>query len=261
MKEFLEALRTHGRVLYALMLREARTRYGRRRAGYLWGLVEPLMHIAFFYLVYKFIRMRHPPLGDSLFVFLATGLVPFIGWRNMFMRVQGGYGSNAGLLVFPSVTMMDAFVGRALLELATWILVLILIFSGMIAYGAPFPQDVLKLVSAILALFMIAFGLGLCLGVITEFVPSIGSFWRFVRRFLYWFSGAFFLPDTLPAVMRDILAWNPILHGITLFREGYYFGYESKMLDVGYLYGWAIFSVLLAFLVEKVARKPIRNIV
>jgi len=31
-----EALRSQRRVVIALMLREARTRYGRQRAGYLW---------------------------------------------------------------------------------------------------------------------------------------------------------------------------------------------------------------------------------
>ena len=73
------------------MLREARTRYGRQRAGYLWGVLQPLVHIGMFYLIFKYLRMRHVPLGDSLFVFLATGFVVFLGCRDVFTRVQGGY--------------------------------------------------------------------------------------------------------------------------------------------------------------------------
>ena len=34
-------------------------------------------------------------------------------------RTQGGYASNEALLSFPVVKIMDVFVGRALLELAT----------------------------------------------------------------------------------------------------------------------------------------------
>ena len=52
--DLVKALQSQGRVLIALMLREARTRYGRQRAGYLWALVEPMLHIALFYFVFRF---------------------------------------------------------------------------------------------------------------------------------------------------------------------------------------------------------------
>jgi capsular polysaccharide transport system permease protein len=259
--DLLDSVRTQGRVLLALMLREARTRYGRQRAGYLWGLLEPLMHITLFYFLYKYIRLRHALLGDNLFVFLATGFVLFLGFRNLFSRVQGGYGSNQALLDFPPVTMMDVFLGRAFLEMATWSLVILLIIGGIIAYGEPFPTNVLKMVSATFALFLIGFGWGVGVGILAEFVPSIGAFMKAPMRILYITSGIFYLPDSMPPMMRDILAWNPVLHAITLFREGYYFGYQSHILDVGYLYQWAVASVLLSLLAEKVARKPIRNLI
>ena len=37
--------------------------------------------------------------------------------------------------------------------------------------------------------------------------------------------------------------------------------YDSHMLDMTYLYGWAIGAVMTAFTVERIARKPIRNVV
>jgi capsular polysaccharide transport system permease protein len=258
---FMEAARVQGRVLFALMLREARTRYGRQRAGYLWGLLEPLIHIGLFYLIFKYIRMRHVLLGDNLFVFLATGFVLFLGFRNIMNRVQGGYGSNQVLLDFPPVAMMDVFLGRALLEMATWCLVIIFIMTAIIAYGEPFPADVLKMMAAVIPLLIMGFGWGVTVGLLAEFVPSISLIMKVPMRILYFTSGVFYLPDAMPPAARNILAWNPVLHAITLFREGYYFGYKSNILDVGYLYKWAIAFALVAFVAEKVARKPIRNLV
>lgn len=258
---FLEAVRVQGRVLLALILREARTRYGRQKAGYLWGLVEPLVHIGLFYFLFKYIRVRHALLGDNLFVFLATGFVLFLGFRNLFTRIQGGYGSNQALLDFPPVTMMDVFLGRTLLEMATWVLVVILIMAGIVAYGEPFPADVLKMVAAVIPLLMMGFGWGVVVGLLTEFLPSIGVFMKAPMRILYFTSGIFYLPDAMPPGARKILEWNPVLHSITLFREGYYFGYHSHILDVAYLYKFAIGCALVAFIAEKVARRPIRNLI
>ena len=258
--DFAESLRIQGRVLLALMLREARTRYGRTKAGYLWALIEPGIHITLFTLILSS-RITIVPIGDSMVLFLATGFATFLGFRNVMSRTGGGYGSNEALLSFPIVRVMDVFLGRALLELATWMLVTILLLGGLVLVGvAPIPHDVLKMLEAILALFAIGFGAGIVIGIVSEFWPSLHSVMSVPTRLLYFTSGIFFLPDRLPPAFRDILAWNPVLHGITLFREGYYRGYESYMLDVGYLYSWAIGCVLVGLVVEKIARKPLRSL-
>lgn len=259
-RDFAEALRIQGRVLLALMLREARTRYGRTKAGYLWALLEPLLHIALFSVLFIY-RWAAIPLGNSAILFLATGFLTFLGFRNVMNRTGGGYGSNEALLSFPIVRVMDVFVGRALLELATWLLVTFLVFGGLILSGvAPLPHAVLKMLQAIVALFGMAFGAGLFIGIVAEFWPSLRSLLSLPLRLLYFTSAVFYLPDRLPPAIRDILVWNPVLHAITLFREGYYRGYESHLLDVGYLYSWAIGCVLCGLVVEKIARKPLRSL-
>lgn len=69
------------------------------------------------------------------------------------------------------------------------------------------------------------------------------------------------MPDAMPPAVRNAMVWNPLTHGIILFREGYYKMYESHLLDLGYLFKWSLGSVLLAFVLERMARKQIRNLV
>lgn len=249
-----------GRIVLALMLREARTRYGRRQAGYLWALVEPVIHISVLYMVFHF-ALRMVPIGQSLALFLATGLSTYLGFANVLGRTGGGYASNEALLAYPIVKVMDVFMGRALLELATWVSVTFLILGSLVVSGAaPLPRSVLTIFVAMLALFMIAAGVGICIGILGEFFPSIASVLKAPLRILYFTSGVFFLPDSLPPLARDILYWNPVMHGITLFRIGYYPSYESHLLDLNYLFGWAIGSVLAALVAERVARKALRSL-
>lgn len=252
-----EALLTQGRVILALMLREARTRYGRQRAGYLWALIEPILYIAGFSLLY-FVVGRVNPFDGSPAIFLTTGLVNFFGFRNVMGRTEGGQSSNRALLSFPVVKVLDVYLARALLEFATWVLVIMIILGTLIGlgYGAP-PASIPRMAAAMLALFGIAFGAGMTQGVISEFVPAVGNLMALPNRLLFLSSGLFFLPDTLPPIARDIVVWNPVLQAITLFRMGYYHLYESQVLSTQYLFGWAIGSLAVGLMAERISRKAI----
>jgi capsular polysaccharide transport system permease protein len=220
-----------------------------------------MMHITMLMVIFSFIG-RASPLGDSLPMFLATGIATYLGFRNVYSRTKGGYGSNEALLTYPVVKIVDVFLGRALLELATWIVVMMLLISGLILLGhGSLPHAPLLMLEAVAALFCLGFGVGMCLGLLSEFVPSASSFLTWPMRILYFASGVFLLPDSMPPVVRDIIAWNPVMHGIALFREGYYRMYDSHMLDVAYLWKFVVALLLIAFVAERMARRPIRNIV
>lgn len=256
-RDFAESAAIQGRVILALMLREARTRYGRQRAGYLWALIEPILHILGFYFIFKF-TLRAVPLGESLPMFLATGLATYCGFSNVLHRTQGGFNSNESLLAYPLVNVMDVFLGRALLEFATWVVVTFLILGALIISGIdPLPSRPLLMVAAVLLLFGIGFGFGTIIGIVSQFFPSIDSLISIPFRLLYFTSGVFFLPDILPPAIRNVLEWNPVLQGITLFRMGYYANYDSHMLKVEYLIMWSAACVLLAFVAERMARKAL----
>jgi capsular polysaccharide transport system permease protein len=257
---YIEALRSQVRVINALMLREARTRYGRQKVGYLWALIEPIVQILVFsYLFYLIGRVN--PFGGSMAVFLATGLMTFFGFRNVMNRVKGGFGSNEALLSFPIVKVVDCYFARALLELGTWIAVTVLILGGLIFLGlGSAPRSVPIMAMALLCLFALALGAGMTLAVISEFLPALSNLMKMPNRILYMTSGGFFLPDSLPPVARNILTWNPVLHGITLFRVGYYPLYDSHMLSIPYLVGWSVGALFVGLTAERLTRKTILSL-
>lgn len=256
----LEALRIQGRVILALMLREVRTRFDRHMFGYLWALAEPLLHVGAFMLLFAFLQ-RVVALGESVEMFLATGFATYFGFKGVVGRTEGAYRSNEALLTFPPVKIIDVFISRSLLELATWILVSCILIGGLIAFGfGPAPRSILMMMSAIMLLFMIGFGLGTFLGILNEFLPAAANVIRFPMRVLYLASGVFYLPEMMLPSIRDVIVWNPVLHGITLFRMGYYEYYDSSTFDLNYLIGWSVCCVFLGLVSERIARKPLRQI-
>ena len=253
-----EFVRIQGRVLLAIMLRESRTRYGDRQAGFLWALLEPIIHMVGLAAIFHFAG-RVSPLEGGLMIFMATGLVVFLPFRRLLKQTMRGYSSGEALLTFPLVKVFDIFLGRGLLDLATWFLIVFLMIGGLIVTGfAVLPDNLFPMIVAVFSLWAVAFGVGTFIGLATQFYPSIRGLLRLPRRMLYFTSGVFFLPDTVPPLFRDILLWNPITHAVILFREGYYEMYDSLYLDLPYLFGWSVASVLMALVAERSMRKALR---
>jgi len=76
---FFETLRTQGRVIHALIIRETRTRFGDSKLGYGWALLEPIAHILMLSLVFAVMMRGRPPIGDEFFIFYYTGIIRYSG--------------------------------------------------------------------------------------------------------------------------------------------------------------------------------------
>ena len=255
---------SRGRVLLALMLREAQTRFGRHKLGYLWAVVEPIAHVVMFIALFSFLQ-RTVALGDSIPMFLATGFATYFGFYRVMNRTEGGYRSNEALLTFPPVKVLDVFVGRALLELATWIVDHHAPRSAALSFSA---MDLRREVfcscfRAILGLFLIAFGIGMFLGILTEFIPSTCE------------PAAHPDPHSLFDLSASSISRKRSIPAIAGYR-----GVESRLCTASrcsawattntttatpstarYLFVWAIGSLLLGLATEFMARKALRAIV
>jgi capsular polysaccharide transport system permease protein len=243
-------------VVRALILREVRTLYGRHRLGYLWAFFEPLLHMGFWFVLFIFIR-RAPSVYDmSPLLFLATGLIPFICFRNVSAFVQGAISSNSALLQFPPVKQIDTIIARFLLKSATMLIVGAGIFGVMIFTGvASWPSDPAQVLLATLAMLFLGLGFGSLNCMICVIYPAYLKLSGLVFRILYFTSGLFFLPEMLPPKALEYLSWNPVLHGLGLFRSGWSSLYESQVASWNYLLSISAILFLLGLLLEPMVRK------
>jgi capsular polysaccharide transport system permease protein len=72
---------------------------------------------------------------------------------------------------------------------------------------------------------------------------------------LLWVSaGIIFVPDALPAQIRDIAAYQPALQLVEWTRSAYYEGYGSLVLDRAYVIGFGVLMMFLGLLLERAMR-------
>ncbi len=238
-------------VIHALMVREMKTRFGDYRLGYAWAVLEPLLQVLFFSLMYAF-GNRTLVGGLAIPVFLATGIAPFLYFQKVVSQCQGAVSANQNLFLFRQVRVFDAFLVRFLLEMVTNFVVLILLIGGAAWLGFDVQLvNSLTFLQAYLLLSLLSFGLGLICGVVNALYPEAGKIIPILLRPLMFISGTFFSLNDMPGNIQDILVWNPLIHAFELMRSAFSNGYNTSLVSFSYLGLCALVVMSLGMLVYR----------
>jgi len=214
-------------VIFALFIRELRTRFGSYKGGYIWLLVEPIAHIIVLTLTFAYIRQRGIS-GIDIQVFLVTGIAPFLLFKNIALRIMDGIDANRGLLSFRQIKPMDIFIARAMLDALISVIVFALLLIGMAWWGldVPFRDPLTVLVIYALLIFM-GLGLGMILSVIVHYIPEAKTIIRLTMMPLYLLSGIIYPVAKMPQELLPYLLWNPLLHAFELIRGAFFVQYHT----------------------------------
>ena len=252
----LETLQTQFRVIHALIIRETRTRFGDSKLGYGWALLEPILHILMLSLVFAVMMRGRPPIGDEFFIFYYTGIIPYHLFIHTSTSMTYAISSNGSLLQLPLVSTFDVLMARGLLELFTDTLVAVILLAGFGAVGlGVLPHDLSGVSASVLIVWLLGCGCGFANAVANAFSKSWDKIWVQLTRLLYFCSGIFYVPGMMPDWIRDILAWNPILHAVDWFRSSFFQEYEPHWLDRSYLATIAVLTLLAGLGLERVLRR------
>lgn len=243
------ALRRKFNVIGALMLRDMRTRFGSSHLGYLIAILWPFSHLVIMVSAMAYSR-RFTTMGGDPVVFAITGILPYI--LCLYPARMMGYAIevNKGLLFFPVVRVIDIIFSRAIIELLTATVVVVLIFSCGLALGFDLvPTDIPSLISGILATVFLSLSMGFFANIAAAISPS----WRIVLILsvivMYLTSGVVVPFGFYPREIQNIVVYNPLFHSVEWLRSAYYDGdsyidYLSKTYLVSFSIGFLFFSLL-----------------
>jgi capsular polysaccharide transport system permease protein len=223
------------RAVFALVLREMSTSYGRSPGGYLWAVLEPIAGIAFLSMAFSII-MRKPPLGNSFMMFYATGMLPFAMFNDLHNKVSQSLLYSRQLLSYPNVTYFDALLARFLLNMITNLLVSYVVLAGtMILFEGRMHIELVKIVKG----FGLSASLGLGIGTLNAFIiakiPVWQQAWSVMMRPLFLLSGVMIPFGVLPEPYRSWLWWNPLIHVTGMVRSGFYDFYDDYYVSSLYV--------------------------
>ncbi|HHQ4635876.1 TPA: ABC transporter permease [Aeromonas veronii] len=232
-------------VVFGLLIRELKTRFGSYRLGYAWALLEPLLMIGFFSLLFG-LRSHSGFGGVSAQVFITAGYLPFMFFNKVVNQLKLSVNANMGLFCYRQVTPFSTFIARFMLETMVGMIVGVILVLGLLWFGFDaIPADPLKVIVAYLLLMVFSFSLGVVFCVICNLMQEADKFLGLLMMPLMFISCVMFPLATIPTQYRHWFLWNPLVHAIELIRSGWIAGYSSPYVSWEYLA--AVTLILLTF--------------
>ena len=197
----------------SLLRRDLRSRFVGSISGWLWLLVNPLMLLGVYALVFGVIfRARAPEGLDVPFIaWLAVALWPWLAFSDAIQRASESIPQHAALIskvpVRRELLTLSAGLSAALLQLAGFVFVLL----AIVLLGTPIqPSGLPSAALTVTVILLLAAPLGLIAAALRVFIrdiqhllPTLLMLWFFTTPILY-------DPQLVPDALRAILALNPM---------------------------------------------------
>ena len=250
-----ELIKLQLRVIASLVLRETRATFGTSTFGYVWAIITPAASVGLLVFLFSLVG-RQPPFGSSLALFFATGILTLQFFTELSSKLMTVFDANRALLTYPVIKDVDTVIARSLLVSATYLMIMVVFYGALFILDlAPLPAQPEIVLLAYFATALLGIGFGTLNAVITSLWETWAQIEKVLTRPLFFISGVFYLASNLPPQARDTIYWNPVLHLIECFREGFYPNYNSSVLNILYPISMGAGMLLFALLGERVFRK------
>jgi|GEM_PF-865484 len=211
----------------AIMEREIATRFAGGSLGHAWAVIIPVSWIVAITLFFRWMG-RDAPIPVDLAVFMATGMVPYLIFRQIITSMMRTLKANRHLMTLGPATPEDLFTASAALEVMNAAVICSVIYMA-IGFWTGF-QPINDPLLAVWGLSL-AIGLGIAIGrfaaVLSLLSDSAMRLVPIILRPFFWLSGIFFVAAELPSTVSGWLWFNPLFHAIEIMRSGYFAGFSS----------------------------------
>lgn len=232
--------------LAALVLRERQTRFSGGAFGYLWAYATPLAWIALVVVFFQLLG-RTSPIGVGAEIFVATGILPYVMFRQTITSMMRTLIANRYMLYLRPVTSREILLATAVLELVNMIMTSLLIFGGvLLIFGGAGPAHLLTVYAAMGSAWALGIGFGSLAAALGQWSDSFARAVPLALRPMFWISGIFYTATELPEPAQNLLWWNPLFHSIEALREGFFLGYQSPVAELWMPYMAALVFYLLS---------------
>ncbi len=219
-------------------------RYRRASLGIIWAIGLPLVQASVFAFVLSQFARFETPIPFAVFVF--SGVLPWSFFNNAVTMGTTSIIDGSALAtkiyfpraVLPLVTVFSGFYGL--------IIGIVVMVAMAGAFGAPLGLPLLLLVPAMALLVLLASGFALILGALQVYFRDIKHVIAAITLPWFWASGVFYPQSVLSEDFRRLIAINPAVGMISLFRAAIGSAPAGWETSVFWSIGWVVALFVLA---------------
>ena len=226
-----------------MVRRDFHQRFVGSAAGWLWGVIHPLVMLLSWTFVFRVcLKFQLPPDSptQNYVLFLFVGNLPWLLFQETIVRSSSSLLDHSNLItktVFPSeIVPVSIFLSSLIHHM---------IAIGLAAFAIGIWDGGLSPMMAFLPIYILltglmAVGFGWMAASLNVYLRDTGQVVQVVLMLWFWLTPIFITPELVPARLRFLVLWNPMSYVVN--------GYRHLMLDVEWPH-WGEIGVLAVFAV------------
>jgi ABC-type polysaccharide/polyol phosphate export permease len=242
-KHFLRILVERRALVAQLVRRDFETRYKGSAAGWLWGVVHPLVMLASYAFVFQICLKQTVPAESptqNYTIFMFCGYLPWMLFQETVSRCANSLVEQSNLItktVFPSeVVPVSIFLASLIHHLIGVSLVLV---------GVLWVQKVVHPMIALLPLYMfflglLAVGVGWVVSSLHVYLRDTGQMLSVVLQVWFWMTPIMITEDLIPKRFHIVIDWNPMAWVVRAYRDRLLSGAWPHLHDLSVLAAYSI---------------------
>lgn len=195
---------------------DLRAEAARSYLGLLWWVIEPVLYLCAFYILFVLVLQRGGP--DFVPTFLCGAVV----WKWFDSGLKGGSHAIAGHRGLLQQVYVPKFIFPVIAVLgstARFIPVFVVFAIFLLVYGMPAHPTWLAAPLVMLAQFCLVISLAMLVGAVTPFLPDLKVAIDNGMMLLFFISGVFFNINEVQEPLRSYLLLNPMAGLIDEYRN------------------------------------------
>lgn len=247
-RHFLHNLIAGRTLLYQMVRRDFKQRFIGSAAGWLWGIIQPLVLLASWTFVFHVCLKQTPPSGEvtsNYTLFLFCGFLPWLLFQETVTRCASSLLENANLItktVFPSeIVPVSIFLS----SLASHLLALALAMIVVGIWGGGVSAMVLLLPAYILLLGLFAVGIGWVVASLQVYLRDTAQVLTVLMTLWFWVTPIFISEEQIPEPFRFLVRWNPLAVIVRAYRERLLSYRLPSVEDFLMLTAWSVTAFVL----------------
>lgn len=215
-------VRSYSHLLFNLIYRDLTVRYKRSFLGFFWTLLNPLLLMIIFVIVFSAI-FRFEGIIHYETYFLSEYL-PWMFFSQTTMTAMAGIAWNGALMKRVPVPKSIFAIAATVSGAVNLLLSLIPLFAIMLFAGAPLRPALLFLPVSVGVLALFTFGVALALSSIAVFFTDIREMYGVAVTALMYLTPIIYPLSIIPERFRWIIALNPLTYLLEMVRDPIYKG-------------------------------------
>jgi ABC-type polysaccharide/polyol phosphate export permease len=221
-RHFLRNLVERRALLAQLVRRDFEQRYVGSAAGWLWGVVHPLVLLASYIFVFQVcLKVKLPPgaVTQNYTMYLFCGVLPWLLFSETVTRSASSMVENSTLItktVFPAeVVPVSIFLSSLIQHL----IALVLMIAATAFTLKTVSPMILLLPVYMLFIGLLAVGVGWIAASLHVYLRDTAQVLAVVMTLWFWITPIMINEQQIPARFRPVILWNPMSWIVRAYRE------------------------------------------